>query len=169
MKTVKKQTLFPALIIVLAVGAAFFPFSAYSLAGARKAQEEEKSYAFPLQLFPFNVPFIRRDGRRGNTIVILYLDLPALEDVKEVCLVVPRIRDTLVSLFLSRPLKAAGGKINLDGVPERIRSAINKELSAEQVAGVKMTYGIGVRRMEGAKSCKEFKKEFKKKPEGKKE
>ncbi len=168
MKTIAKRTLFPVLILVIAAGTAFFPFSANSLAGAQEVQEEE-SYAFPLQLFPFNVPFIRRDGRRGNTIVILYLDLPTLEDVKEVCLVVPRIRDTLVSLFMRSPLKAAAGKIDLDGIPERIQSAINKELGAEQVAGIKMTYGIGVRRMEGAKSCKEFKKEFKKKPEEKKE
>ncbi len=166
MKTVAKRTFFSALIIVLAAGAAFFPFSANSLIGTQKIQEEEISYAFPLQLFPFNVPFIWPDGRRGNTIVILYLDLPTLEDVKEVCLVMPRIRDVLVSLFLRSPLKVSAGKIDLDGIPERLQLAINEKLGTKQVAGVKMTYGIGIRKMEGAKSCKEFKKEFKKKPEG---
>jgi len=168
MKTVAKRAFFPVLVLVIAAGVAFFPLSANSLAGAREVQEEE-SYAFPLQLFPFNVPFIRPDGRRGNTIVIIYLDLSTPEDVKEVCLVMPRIRDTLVSLFLRSPLKAAGGKIDLNGVPERLQSAVNKKLGSEQVAGIKMTYGTGVRRMEGARSCKKFLKEFKKKPEKKKE
>ncbi len=167
MKIVAKRTFFSILTIFLAAGTAFFPFSANALAGAQEVQKEEVSYAFPLQLFPFNVPFIRRDERRGNTIVIIYLDLPTPEDVKEVCLVIPRIRDTLVSLFMRDPLKVSAGKIDLDGIPERIQSVINKELGAELVAGVKMTYGIGVGKMEGAKSCKGFKKEFKKKPEGK--
>ncbi|HEC90801.1 MAG TPA: hypothetical protein ENI55_03960 [Alphaproteobacteria bacterium] len=165
MKRITKQTFFSALIVVLV----FLSFSGNFRAWAQEVRKEEKTYAFPLQLFPFNVPFIRRNGRRGNTIVVLYLDLQTPEDVKKVCLVTPRIRDTLVGFFLSSPLKAAGGKINLDGIPERIRSAINKELGTKQVAGVKMTYGIGIRRMEGARSCKEFLKEFKKKPEKKKE
>lgn len=162
MKTVARRTFFPALIIVLAAGAVFFTFFANSRAWAQEVRKEENSYAFPLQLFPFNVPFIRPDGRRGNTLVVLYLNLPTPEDVKEVCLVMPRIRDTLVGLFLRRPLKASAGKIDLDGIPERLQSAINKKLGAELVAGVKMTYGIGVGKMEGAKSCKEFKKELKK-------
>ncbi len=169
MKTAEKRTFFPALILVLAVWAVFFPLPANSLAGNQEARKEENSYAFPLQLFPFNVPFVRPDGRRRNTIVILYLNLQSPEDVKEVCFVMPRIRDTLVSLFLRRPLKVSAGKIDLSGIPELLQSTINKKLGTKQVAGIKMTYGIGVRKMEDAKSCKEFLKEFKKKPEKKKE
>jgi hypothetical protein len=168
MKPVKKRTFFPALIFVIVAGAAFFSFFANSRALAQEVHKEKKSYDFPLQLFPFNVPFIWPNGRRGNTIVIIYLNLLTPKDVKEACLIMPRIRDTLLSLFLRRPLKVSAGKIDLDGVPERLQSLVNEKLGAKQVAGVKMTYGVGVRRMEGAKSCKEFLKEFRKNQEKKK-
>lgn len=169
MKIIKERSFLSALIFVITAVTTFFSFSANFPAQAQEVHKEKISYAFPLQLFPFNVPFVWPNGRRGNTIVVIYLNITTPKDVKEVCLVTPRIRDTLLSLFLRRPLKVSAGKIDLDGIPERVQSLINKGLGAKQVAGVKMTYGIGLRRMEGAKSCKEFLKEFKKEATKKKE
>jgi len=141
-------------------------------AAAQKASAsaEEPRYVFPLELTPFNTLIHWEDGRRSNTIITVYFNLLTQKDVEAVCLLMPRMRDTLINSFQNNPFRVKRGRLDLAGAPERLQGAVNKTLGAEKVAGIKIVYGVGRKKMERSRNCKTFLKEFKKKAkEAKKE
>ena len=111
---------------------------------AERRQAEERARAavkepIHLRLSTVEVP-VGRGGQRFEKITVV-LDVAGEADVETVCLLSPRIRDTLLLALSKDPIPLRGNRLNLDKLPGRLLAPINRALGGDLVSSMLVRAG----------------------------
>ncbi len=92
--------------------------------------------AFSIQMFPFSVPVVGKDGRTVSASVATYLDVREEDDVDTVCQWEPRIRDAVNQVLFAHPMGLAGRQLDLGGADVLLHQAIAAAIESDLVVAV---------------------------------
>ncbi len=97
--------------------------------------------AFSIQMFPFSVPVVGKDGRTVSASVATYLDIREEDDANTVCQWTPRIRDIVNQYLFAHPIRLAGRRLDLEGTDAMLHEAIAAAIESDLVVAVHVARG----------------------------
>lgn len=98
-----------------------------------------KSGGIVVQFRETSVPTVALSGKRNTGFITLYLKFSNVESIRKLCDSMPKIREVLLIGLEKKPVPVLKGKYDLQGIPARIKSLLDKAFPKN---GIQKLYAI---------------------------
>ena len=108
--------------------------------GASAGPFEEAAYF--LKIEPFRVPIKMSNGLTRNGYITIVMAAQNKKRAKRACAYLPRIRESMIQVFLDRPIPVRNKHMDFSDIQQPLLQAVQKAVGGKTVAGMLLLEGV---------------------------